>query len=177
MSASTDVNARPIGEAPSLDLEQDPGFHRRMWRAQRAGALILVLLAVAGVAGLLGSGPLSRAVAGDEAQGMRVEYERFGRVEVRQAMRVRMGPGASADGYRLTLDRDFLDRVRVEGIVPAPVLAEAVPGGVAYRFAGRPPAGEPVATFDLTPRSPGVLRARIQAPGAVPVTTWQIVYP
>ena len=163
------------GGHAGLEVDDDPRFHRRMWRVQRAGWLAMLAITLAALTGLLGPGPLSRAVTAQPA-GLRVEHPRFARVDAPQSLRVHLPTSAPpGGGYRLGLGRRFLDRVRIEAVVPPPVATEAAyDGRIVYTFAG---AAAPVATVHFTPRGMGVVRAEIWAPGAVPVRAWMLVYP
>jgi hypothetical protein len=162
-----------------LELEQDLAFHQRTWRMQCAGAILLLLIALAGLVGVFGDGPLSGTVTGDDTGGLRIEHERFARADAPQTMRIRVPatPASAANLDRLALSRDFLDRVRMDAVVPTPVVAEAGPRQVAYLFAGQPAPGETLATFHFTARSSGVLRVRVSAPGIPPLVVRQFVYP
>lgn len=158
--------------ASGLELEDDEAFHARVWRLRRAGWLAMVLLILVGLGGLLGGGPLSRAVA--EAGGLRVEHARFARAEAPESLHVRIP--AQPDGHRLAVSRSFLDRVRVETVVPAPLRTEALGDQVVYVFAGRPGA-DVVTTFHVTPHAVGFARAGLGIPGQAPLTIWMLVYP
>lgn len=159
--------------APGLELEEDEAFHERVWRLRRAGWLAMVLLILVGLTGLLGVGPLSRAAVSD-ASGLDVEHARFARAEAPESLRIRLP--AQADGYRLAVSGAFLDRVRVESVVPAPVRTEALGDQVVYVFAGRPGA-DAVATVHFTPHTIGLARAGLGVPGRAPLTIWMLVYP
>lgn len=166
-------------EGSGLDLEEDIAFHERTWRLQRAGSILLLLIALAGLVGVFGQGPLSRTVTGDDTPGLRIEHERFARADAPQTMQIRTSPmpAALSHHHRLALSRDFLDRVRVDAVVPTPVRAEAEPGQIVYVFAGQPAPGETLAAFHFTAQSSGVLRVRVSVPGIAPLVAWQLVYP
>jgi hypothetical protein len=156
-----------------LELEADEAFHERVWRLRRAGLLAMVLLILVGLGGLLGTGPLSRGEVSD-AGGLHVEHARFARAEAPASLHVRM-PG-QADGYRVAVSRAFLDRVRIDAVVPPPARTEALGDQILYVFAGRPGA-DAMATFHFTPRGVGLARAGLGLPGRAPLTIWMLVYP
>ena len=167
--------SRPDHDGAGLEVEDDPDFHRRMWRVQRAGWLAMLAIIVIALLGLLGPGLLGPAVIA-AAGGLRVEHPRFARADAPHALRVRLpAESPSAGGYRLAIGRRFFERVRMESVMPRPVAVEgASDGRIVYAFAG-PVA--PVATFHFTPRGMGVVRAELWAPGAPPVSFWMVIYP
>jgi hypothetical protein len=133
------------------------------------------LLVIAGLGGLFGAGPLSRAeVRGPD--GLRVEHARFVRAEASQTLEVHI-PTSAPGGHHLAVSRTFLDRVRIESVVPTPLRTEALADGVAYVFAARPSAASAVATFHFTPRSMGLVQGGIGVPGLAPLTIRMLVYP
>jgi hypothetical protein len=169
------ASSRPDHDGAGLEVEDDPDFHRRMWRVQRAGWLAMLAIIFIALLGLLGPGLLGPAVIASPG-GLRVEHPRFARADAPQALRVRL-PAASpsAGGYRLGLGGRFVERVRMEAVMPRPVAVEtASDDRVVYAFAGLV---APVATFHFTPRGMGVVRAEISAPGAATVAFWMLVYP
>jgi hypothetical protein len=161
------------GRDVGLELEDDPRFRRRMWRVQRIGWILMQLIVLAGLAGLLGAGPLSWAIAEDPA-GLRVEHARFVRADAPQAMRVRLPSSAPSTGtYRLAVSREFVNRVQIDSVVPSPVATEGFPDRIVYVFAG----GAPMATFHFTPRSMGLIRAEVSSPVGGRVSLRLLVYP
>jgi hypothetical protein len=158
-----------------LQLDDGTAFHERMWRLRRVGRLGMLLFILLGVAGLMGRGPLSRAEVRD-ARGLRIVHERFARVEAPQTIRAQI-PAPPAGAYQLAVSRDFLDRVRIESVVPEPVLAEARADRVIYGFARGPGPDPAVVTFHFTPNSAGLVRAGFGVPGLAPLTIRMLVYP
>lgn len=66
-------------------LEDIPSFHQRIWRLQRVGWIAMLLVALAGLVGLLGPGSWSRTRV-EHPAGLRVEHTLFARAETQQAM-------------------------------------------------------------------------------------------
>ena len=64
-----------------IDLDQDIDFQQRSWKVQRVGWGLMVLFVLAGLSGLLGTGPLSNVTDGDEGGPLWLEYQRFGRLQ------------------------------------------------------------------------------------------------
>jgi hypothetical protein len=127
-----------------VTVDEDPAFQRRMWLGQRVGWVLIAVTVLAGLAGVFGSGPLSSSSA--ETADLRVEYERFARLQQPTRFKcVFTGTPAKAE---IALNRDFVDAVRVDAIMPTPVQIEAAGEGMVYRFAGSSLAA---VTFDVTP--------------------------
>lgn len=160
---------RPVRE-PARD------FHRRMWHVRRVGWVAMLLLALAGLSGLLGPGPMS-SIEIQGSRGLRIEHQRFGRADAPQAMRIHIPGVPGGQDYRVAIGRELLDRVRIESVDPAPAWAEARPDRVVYVFKGPPDAGGAVATFHFTPRAIGIVRATVGLPDATPVSVPLVVYP
>jgi hypothetical protein len=159
-----------------LELEYEEAFHQRMWRVRRVGWLGMVLLMLAGFGGFLGGGPMSRAEV-RTSHGVRIEHARFARAEAPQTLQAHL-PVPAADGYRLAVSREFLDRVRIDSVVPHPLRTEVHVDRVVYVFAGpSATAAAAVATFHFTPHSMGLVRAGFGVPDLATLTIWMIVYP
>ncbi len=104
-----------------LEIEQDLGHERRAWRVQQAGRWLVLLGVLAGLAGLAGTGPASWTHAEAPGGAFRLEYERFARYTAPTALTVRLAPGAvTAPTARLWVDRAYLERLRIESVVPEP---------------------------------------------------------
>ncbi|MCI0548840.1 MAG: hypothetical protein L0027_16345 [Candidatus Rokubacteria bacterium] len=162
-------------------MEEDLAFQERSWRLQRLGWGLMLIASLAAVLGLFGSGPLSRASIGSETGGpLRLEYARFVRVDAPSVLRVRIaavGPGRERGTASLWLNREYLERMRVEEVLPPPVAVEARGPEMHYTFAA---SGEPAplsVTFRLRPTAAGLLRADIGLPRGPVVPFTQIVFP
>src|SRR5437763_389442 len=107
-----------MGEIPrvgDLEVGQDLDFLRRAWVLQRVGWGVLALLVLAAVLGLVGPGPLCRAVEADSAGLLRLEYERFEHLETNATLRLHLAPGVAQEGkVRLALSQDYLRGVELE---------------------------------------------------------------
>ncbi|HWP35669.1 MAG TPA: hypothetical protein VNM66_08735 [Thermodesulfobacteriota bacterium] len=159
----------------SLEVAQDLAVTRRLWTLQRIGWGAMALVVAAALLGLFGSGPLSRAAAGDE-RSLRVTYERFARREAATELTLRVAAGAP-ERVRVWFDRSYLDRFAVEAIAPRPESEDQGPERVVYVF--RVGAAEaPVAvTFGLRPRRAGLAHARVGVVAGPSLAFRQFVYP
>jgi hypothetical protein len=158
-----------------LDVEEDPRFHRNDWRVQRVGWVLLALIIVAGLSGLLGSGPLSRVTAGGGG-GPAVEYERFVRHGSESNLTIRAAP-TDARSVQVGISRTYLDAMQVKEILPEPLRVRAAGPLVLYTFAGSRGASPTALRFVLQPDELGAHEAIISLGTGRAVTIRQFTYP
>jgi hypothetical protein len=146
--------------AGDLQIDEDHTHQRQQWVVERVGRGVLALLIVAALAGLFGSGPLSHAVT-EVPDLLRVEYQRFTRYEDPETLVLRVGPAATASGrVRVSLSRDFLDKVKIDSVVPAPEISEGAEDRVVYTFRVAEPGRPLVVSYDVTAQQFGRIRGR-----------------
>ncbi len=103
----------------SLQLEQDLGFQRRQWFAQRVGWALMWAAAAAGLAGFFGRGPLSARTLSDPSGVIEVEFDRFQRAQARSEVHFSLSPAAVRDGrLQIWIDDAYLRGLRIESISP-----------------------------------------------------------
>lgn len=119
----------------------------------------MVVIVVAAVLGLLGSGPLSHASV--RTAGLALDFQRLSRYQTSETLAFRLDQTAvRAPEVRLWIDRTYLDRVRIESVLPAPVRVEGGPDRLIFVFAVAEP-GRPLAvTLILQPERMGPARGR-----------------
>ncbi|HWO42426.1 MAG TPA: hypothetical protein VNO43_11545 [Candidatus Eisenbacteria bacterium] len=159
---------RPV--ARNLQIEEDPGFQTREWQVQRAGWAILGLLAALAALGVFGTGVFSRTSV--QADGLKVEYERFGRLRRPDAFRISFnaqGPG------QVLISREYLDHFTIEDISPRPDRVEATAGWLAYSFPVRD--GMATVTFHLQPEAFGRISGAVRLADGESITFEQFIYP
>jgi hypothetical protein len=118
-----------------LDIDQNDKFQRREWRVSRLGWLLLALFVLAGLLGLLGSGPLSRVTAESDAGTVQAEYNRVAHYEAEDSLNLLFSPAAIEDGkVTVELTGSWISGAEVSTISPTPSTQYAIPGGVAMEF-------------------------------------------
>ena len=154
------------------DSESDHRFHRNEWRIQRIGWVLVALFLVLAVAGLFGSGPLSRAHADNSAG--RLDYERFTRYGLSTNLAVT--PAGSAHGVtRVEISGDYLEAFRVEHITPEPVAVRLAGPNLIYEFASAAPGA--AISFHLNPQRLWRRTATVTIDGGAPLNISQLTYP
>jgi hypothetical protein len=159
--------------ALGLEIDEDIVFQNRSWTAQRVGWVALALVIVAGLMGLFGSGPVSNTSAGSR-ETVWVEYERFVRYQAPTTLRIRTRP--QNDAAHVNVSREYLEKVKVEKILPEPARVSAGNGFVTYRFDVSGP-GEFSVKFDLITQALGELPGTVAANDKSGVSFRQFVYP
>lgn len=164
--------------AGGLQIDEDPVFERRSGRVERIGTWLMVAVVVAAGLGLLGSGPLSGATT--RAHGVVLDYQRLARYESSQTLRLRLEAAAvRSPEVRVWLDRDYLEGVRLEVVLPPPIRVEAAPDRLIFVFAVAEPGRPLTVTLDLQPERLGRVRGRagLEDRAAAAVTFQQFVFP
>lgn len=114
MSSST-------GTDRGLELDQDLPFQERAWRAERIAWVVLIIVVVAALVGVFGTGPLSSTTAGGSETGISASYERFVRHDGRSSLELRISPeGASEGQVEVWLSASYLEDIQIEQISPQP---------------------------------------------------------
>jgi hypothetical protein len=151
-----------------MEIDADMNLQRRLWVAQRVGWFIIGMAILAAVAGVFGTGHVSRASA--RSAGLQVEYERFGRLQ--QPMKLRLVVSEARHG--IALSRDYFDSLHIEQITPQPSEVEAAGPWLIYRFAG---SGPLAISFDLKAEEFGSLRGAARTADGNGVAFFQFIYP
>lgn len=164
----------PAPKHDGLQIDDDARLQQRTWRIQRLGWLGFVALVLAGLVGLFGSGPLSRATAiGD---GVRVEYDRFARLHAPATLLVSIDRAALRDGaVRLVLTGDYIRDAQIQSST-LPVVGLA-PGGIVLGAAVDDDAADLIAAIHLTFSRPGPVQARLGLAGRNAAVLSHWIYP
>jgi hypothetical protein len=119
-----------------IDINQDMDFQWREWRLHHVAWVFFGAILLAGLLGLLGQGPLSGGRAGEAGGPIALEYERIDRFGAPTGLRVMLAANAGSTGSaRIAFNREFMDGISIEEIVPEPTEAETSAEEVMYTFA------------------------------------------
>jgi hypothetical protein len=154
-------------------IREDMRFQRRSWIVERLGWSLLVLVALVGLSGALGIGPLSWHRASNGS--LLVEYERFQRI-TRLARFTFNASGQTGPELRLHLSDAFQKNFEVSDIQPQPTHSATSPDGIDLIFAaGGANAGRIVIWAHS--RHYGVSDITARLGDEAPVSLWILVYP
>ena len=157
------------------DIEEDLGFQRNDWRMQRAGWALLALIIAAGLAGVLGPGPLSSAKTRGEGD-LTVEYERFVRHGGQTDLTVYIA-NTNPGPLHLTISRDYLAARNLQQILPSPLRVQPAGSSLRYVFDGPTEPGPVHVRFVFQPDELGLHEARITTGVGPAVSIRQFTYP
>ena len=115
-----------------LEIDQDLAAQEREWKAIRVGWVLFALLLLAGLAGLLGHGPLARAEARSEG-GLEAEYARFARYRDPERLHLRARAGDRGE-LRLWIAGTTLEGIEIERLRPEPSRVEPGDGRSVHVF-------------------------------------------
>ena len=161
-----------------LEVTEDPNFHRRFWTFQRAGWIALVLLVVAALTGLFGSGPLSTATAHTDGDELTVDYHRFSRYQSLSTIQVTLGPGAiEGSEAQVWINSSYMNRVRIENIAPEPDSVEIGSERYIFTFMVAEEADPAPISFHVRPEEPGIQAAEVGIVDGPSTSMRLIVFP
>ena len=161
-----------------MEIAQDLDFQRRSWVVQRIGWMFFGLIMLAAMLGFLGGGPLSAGTAGSDTGPLQVQYGRFVRHRAPTQMEIKLrGSAVQGDEARVWVDREYLNGVELQNVVPEPDSVAAGSDRIVYVFKLRQ-AGEPASVvFDIMPDQDGLRTARVGLEGGEELSFTQFVFP
>ena len=147
----------------SIEINQDLDFQRQSWKVQRVAWVLMLLVALGGLTGLFGRGPLASAELGEKASPLHVEYERFLRLYAPAKLTVYIGSSAiRADStVKFWIDRGWLAGMEVRQITPEPETTHFGANEVIYTFRLVPSSRPVRITYELQTRSFGRVPGRV----------------
>lgn len=154
-------------------IEEDIDFQRKVWRFERLGWVLLLLLTVATLLGLFSEGLLCDHEA--SAGALRAEYGRFERngAATRVVLTAR---GEAGTGVELILGSAFMATHDIEGIQPQPRQAGTSAGGGLRLVIDADATGLATAHLTIRPNSTRLVRSEFRSgPHRLPIT--QLIYP
>jgi hypothetical protein len=164
-------------EVPHPTGTNDFRFHRRQFLAERIGWFAMALYLAWALLGGFGDGWLSRKQASNDAQSCAIDYQRYGRRDAPFELRVRLRLAAPPDRISLHLNRQFVERVKLDRTTPAYESMQADAQGVRLLFLVEPTRGEHIFSIEYTPRRIGALHGVVRPAAEPEVSFNQFIYP
>ena len=160
-----------------IELDQDLDFEYRQWRVQRAGWVVMVVIVVAALIGLFGTGPLSSSVAGSD-DSVTVAYERFIRRQGEAELTIGIAGGQATEGQvELWLDAAYHGEIQIQQISPEPEEVRSSGDRVTYVFAVDDPAAPVEMSIQFMSPDMGRLQGEVGIGDQPGVSFTQFSYP
>jgi hypothetical protein len=153
----------------------DLAHERAIWKLQHYAWTFFALILVAALLGLFGDGVLSHAKAAKP--GLSLEYERFGRYQAPNALKLRLGAGGGNTLPAVWLDRDFVDQIEIQEIYPPPELVKVTSDRLIYIFNVAQTNDTVAIAFHFKPDGYGKTRGRLGLVDGPELTFSQFIYP
>ncbi|EYB68527.1 hypothetical protein DEIPH_ctg021orf0038 [Deinococcus phoenicis] len=142
-----------------LEIRQDLEFHRREVRAENVGWAVMLLILLAALLGLFGSGPLSKATAQAAGGGLTVKYNRFARYLAPAELTLTFSPDSIQEGgLHVWLSREFLQHVQIQQITPEPDSVQLEGQRLTYTFKALKTGQPQQVVFQLEMQAIGTLK-------------------
>jgi len=110
-------------------VREDMAFQHKVWRFERVGWYVLVLLVILTLLGLFSRGPLSSREMHSADGSIGVEYEKFHRNGSTNPMIIRL-KGAPGAVLEVELGGDWLEGFDVQSVQPQPMRSAAAGPGM-----------------------------------------------
>jgi hypothetical protein len=172
----------PLHPGP-LQIEDNLARQERIWRFERIGWVAIWLIMAAGLAGVFGGGPLSRATVGNSDQPLKLDYPRFTQIQTPTSLRLQVDPQQMQGRQKgrktlqVWIDRSYLEGLKVASITPAPIRTEAGRDRLVFTFALTESDQPTAITFNITVQQMGLLQGQLGLTGEAPLHFHQLIYP
>lgn len=172
MSDDTD---HPDLQSRNTPIREDMAYQLKVWRFERCGWYVLVLLVVLALAGVFSRGLISSRDVRSEDGSIRVKYEMFHRNGSTNSMKISMttAPEAIAE---LELTGDFLEGFSIETLQPEPQRSRSSANGLRL-WTQADNEGQIILYLSLRSDGVGLYRSHISAPGYKGLTLSQFIFP
>ncbi|MDH4552698.1 hypothetical protein [Pseudomonas sp. BN607] len=100
-------------------VQEDMTMQQRVWRFERVGWYLLVVIVLLGLAGVFGNGPLSNAQVTSADGRLHVEYQRLSRSGTTDSLRITVR-GSARKPIMVQLDGSLLREASIETLQPQP---------------------------------------------------------
>ncbi|MNV62232.1 hypothetical protein D3C71_1547690 [compost metagenome] len=156
-------------------VREDMAYQLRVWRFERCGWYLLVLLMVLGLMGLFSRGVLSSRDVRSEDGRVRVEYEMFHRNGSTNAMKISVS-GYPESTVELELAGEILEGFSIETLQPEPARTRSSAQGIRL-WVQTDTQGQADLFLTLRGDGLGLFHSRIVLPGTSDVQLDQFIFP
>lgn len=156
-------------------VREDMAYQLKVWRFERVGWYVLVLLVILTLLGLFSHGPLSNRDAHSPDGRLSVSYERFHRNGSTNALILHL-KGQPDAVLEVELGGDWLDGFDVQALQPQPLRSASVGQGMKL-WVQADARGEANLHLSLLSEGLGTYHSRVALPGGTAVSFDQFIFP
>ena len=166
-----------IKHIESLEVSEDIAFQQKEWRAERIGWLLMAAIILLALLGFFGGGLISTTTK-REPSGFQITYGRFDRLMNPSQISLQLPATAIQSGEaRFWIDRQYLDAVQVETVLPVPDSVEVNGDRVFYVVKAADPSQPVKVKIELWLQKSGLIRGQAGWEGGSPLTFTQFIFP
>ena len=158
----------PLRGASVVNDELEVGFDEKFeifWsRLEQFGRLVMCLVVAAGLAGILGAGPLDHARCGAPGQGA-ADYQPIARFGTATLVTLHLPPTVTDGQVIVTLSSSFVEPFGLASLHPEPLSQRTVRGDLQYTFAERGGGLDNYVRLSGMPAQIGPIRFVVEMPG------------
>ncbi|MNI19652.1 hypothetical protein D3C73_730950 [compost metagenome] len=170
-----DERRHPDLESRQYPVRENMAYQLKVWRFERFGWYLLVLLMILGLAGLFSRGVLSSRDVLSEDGRVRVQYEMFHRNGSTNSMKISLS-GEPESTLELELAGELLDGFSIETLQPEPVRSRSSAQGIRLWIA-TDTKGQASVFMTLRGDGLGLFSSSIILPGTRDVKLIQFIFP
>lgn len=156
-------------------IREDMAYQLKVWRFERCGWYLLVLMLLLALAGLFSRGMLSSRDVRSEDGKLRVEYEMFHRNGSTNSMKISLR-GSPDTTLELELAGELLEGFSIETLQPEPVRTRSSSKGMRL-WVQTDTQGQAIVYFTLRGDGLGLFHSSIASPGSSSVKLDQFIFP
>jgi hypothetical protein len=164
------------------DVSHPPGtntvdFHRKQFLAERIGWGAMALILSWALLGGFGDGWISQRQLGNSDGTVGLVYQSIGRRDSPMELRLRLASDTARDKLSLHLNREFIERVMIERIMPQNHSMVVDGDGAELDFDVEPTARDYELKIEYKAKHPGTLPIALRLAGQTAVAVDQFIYP
>jgi hypothetical protein len=172
------TNAESGSASRRLELDDDDRFQRWDWIVQRVGWAVWLAIIAAAMAGFLGSGPASNAVARSSDDSLQLSFNRYAHHHAVTPIRIEVLGIAPGQGrVEIDLSASFMDAIQLHRVQPEPVRMVSLGDRTRLVFASDAQNAVGTINLFLEYEDIGRVEGAIGLKGRPPVVVKTLVYP
>ena len=160
-----------------FEVGYDERFEHRWLLAERAGRVFMILFVAAGLAGLLGRGPLSHRTSTVVGADLAVDYEPITRVQTDTQITLHVRNDSADPTLRIMVSTQLVEPMGLQRILPQPVAEQTEGRGMALTFVVPPGTKDGHIRFMVQPAGIGPVPLTAQLAGHPAVHWTQLALP